>query len=136
MHTLKSSAESKLSLPPESYIYSIAPCGPAQATSSRQLAAISSDNALRVLDAQSLQLVHVISSQTHDNGGVTCLNNLRETYSNAPQAVYENLVATAGRDGTVRLWDVRSEGKPVIEMKNRKSVPFFHALARPSVNHS
>jgi WD repeat-containing protein 89 len=125
MRTLKISAHSSLSLPPNSYIYSITPCGPAQPTSpSRQLTVISSDDSLCVLDAESLRLLQVISSKTHEEGGVTALHNLRDLHSQLQQPSYENLVATTGRDGTVRTWDVRSYGQPVLEMKIRASIFF------------
>ena len=138
MHILKSLAESTLSLPIESYIYSIAPCGPAKSSSSpsNQLVTISSDDSLRILDGQILQLVHIVSSQIHGNGGVTCLNNLRETQSNNPQAGYESLVATAGRDGTIKLWDVRSKGEPAIQMRNGEfGFAFLHEFFYVSSNH-
>ncbi|KAK6539413.1 hypothetical protein TWF694_009638 [Orbilia ellipsospora] len=70
---------------------------------SSHLATISSDDRIRILDPSNLSVVTTSPSPVHNdvdnNGGVTCLKSLDE---NEP-----NILFTAGRDGTARLWDVR-----------------------------
>ena len=95
MHTLKPVASSTLSLPTDNYIYSIVPSAPGT------FAAISSDDSLRVFDA-SLNS-SVLSTAAH--AGVTSLRRFDDS-----------LLATGGRDGKVKMWDVRA-GKPVVEMQ-------------------
>jgi WD repeat-containing protein 89 len=104
MHVLHETAVSSLSLPSGTYIYAIT------AAPSSQFVAISSDDSLRLFDGQSLQPLAITSAKTHD--GVTALKEFRG--STAPF-----LLATAGRDGAVRLWDVRSgqHVKPAVEMR-------------------
>lgn len=104
MPTLQATAASTLSLPADNYIYSIA------ASAQASFAAISSDDSLRVFDAASLDHVSVISHKTH-TGGVTSLRSY--------PAGDSQLLATGGREGTVKLWDVRS-GNAVLEMEMRK----------------
>ncbi|KAJ5624925.1 hypothetical protein N7510_001234 [Penicillium lagena] len=109
MHTLTPIAASSLSLPTDSYIYSLTPAAPGS------FAAISSDDSLRVLDAANLDRGSVIARKTHD-GGVTALR----TYSSGDA----QLLATAGRDGRVRLWDARAgNGSAVVEMETVKHAP-------------
>jgi WD40 repeat protein len=107
MHHLQAVAASSLSLPAESYIYGITAAGPGT------FAAISSDDSLRVFDAADLNRGAVVSSHTHD-GGVTSLRS----YAGESQ-----LLTTGGRDGKVRIWDVRAgRGGPVVEMETGKSM--------------
>ncbi|EAU39322.1 conserved hypothetical protein [Aspergillus terreus NIH2624] len=94
MHTLQATASSSLSLAEGNYIYSIAPASPGS------FAAISSDDSLRVFDAAGLARVSVVAADTHT--GVTSLRS----YS-----VDQQLLATGGRDGKVKLWDLRSGKK-------------------------
>lgn len=84
---------SDLSLPLGSFIYSVLPIGD-------PLAAISSDDSLRIFDRASLALVQTIE-KTH--GGVTCLEYLSATAN--------TLCLTAGRDAAVRCWDPRLGNK-------------------------
>lgn len=105
MHTLKAIASSSLGLPAENYIYSIAASAPGY------FAAISSDDSLRVFDAANLDRVSVISRKTHD--GVSALRSY--TAGDA------QLLVTGGREGTVKVWDVRA-GNAVVEMETRESV--------------
>ncbi|KAA8651619.1 WD repeat protein [Aspergillus tanneri] len=90
MHTLKTTASSSLALAEGSYIYSIA------ASSPGSFAAISSDDSLRMFDAAGLNHVSVVAANTHE--GVTSL----KSYD-----VGQQLLATGGRDGKVKLWDLR-----------------------------
>jgi len=107
MHTLKAIASSSLGLPAENYIYSIAASAPGC------FAAISSDDSLRVFDAANLDRVSVISHKTHD--GVSALRSY--TTGDA------QLLMTGGREGTVKIWDVRA-GNAVVEIETGKSVSF------------
>lgn len=108
MHTLKAVASSTLSLPADNYIYSIVPSAPGT------FAAISSDDSLRVFDAANLDRGSVISNATH-NGGVTALRSFAMGES--------HLLATGGRDGKVKVWDVRAgNGSPVVEMETGEFV--------------
>lgn len=93
MHTLKPVNSSTLSLPTDNYIYTLT--SPTPGT----FAAISSDDSLRVFDANLNS--SVLSAAAHD--GVTSLRNFNDA-----------LLATGGRDGKVKLWDIRS-GKAVVE---------------------
>lgn len=103
MHNLKATAASSLSLPADSYIYSIAASAPGS------FSAISSDDSLRVFDAASLDHVSLVAAKTHD-GGVTSLRS----YGAGDQP----LLATGGRDGKVKLWDLRNgTGSAVVDMQ-------------------
>ena len=82
---------SSLSLPPDSYIYHLKPIGD-------KLAAVSSDDSLRIFDPTTLQtLSGAIRENVHS--GLTCL----ETDKRSGQAIF-----TAGRDSAIRCWDVRA----------------------------
>ena len=98
--TARPFATSSLSLPTNSYIYCIKAVG-------RSLAAISSDDSLRVFDPVTLQ---VSADRVFQNAhtGIVCLENVGDEI--------ESLV-TAGRDGYVRCWDLRS-GKKTVELKD------------------
>ncbi|KAJ5819315.1 hypothetical protein N7474_004906 [Penicillium riverlandense] len=119
MHTLTPIAASSLSLPTDSYIYSITPAAPGS------FAAISSDDSLRVFDAANLNRGSVVAPKTHD-GGVTALR----TYSSGDA----QLLTTAGRDGRLRLWDARAgNGSAVVEMETGR----FHTEENdPTTNSS
>lgn len=104
MHTLKATASSSLSLPAENYIYSITAAAPGSS-----FAAISSDDSLRVFDAADLRHVSVVAAQSHRQG-VTAL----KTY----QQHQQQLLTTGGRDGKVKVWDLRrGKGEAVVEME-------------------
>lgn len=89
-------SESPLSLPADSYIFKIL-----HIDQNATLAAISSDDSLRIFDPEKLQLeAGGIFNKTHE--GVTCL----ETFDADPHCVL-----TAGRDAAGRCWDLRSGRK-------------------------
>lgn len=90
-------ATTSLSLPPDSYVYKILP-------TDAHLAAISSDNSLRIIDPYTLQEISNGNLQNVQDG-VTCLE--------AADSDNHSLL-TAGRDGFVRRWDLRS-GKQNLE---------------------
>ena len=108
MQTASLQAASDLSLPPDSYVYSIVFCSAAQ-----DVAAIASDDSLRIVDASRLQ-----GPATYSNihAGVTCLRQF---------PVQPNILLTAGRDAAIRGWDIRS-GERVVELIDRT----FRHLAR------
>lgn len=109
MHTLKAVASSTLSLPADNYIYSIVPSAPGT------FAAISSDDSLRMFDAADLDRGSVVSAASH-SGGVTALRSFAMGES--------HLLATGGRDGKVKVWDVRAgNGSPVVEMETGEFFP-------------
>lgn len=117
---LRQQGQSSLSLPSGSYIYSLCETG------GHALAAISSDNSLRRFDRRTLELLSDgVISDTHSgpNGGVTGLCAV-DGGSNGSAAV----MATCGRDGTVKLWDSRTESrKATSTFSTGKDVdePFF-----------
>ncbi|KAB2578206.1 WD repeat containing protein [Lasiodiplodia theobromae] len=117
MRTAKLVAESDLSLPKDSYIYSL------RQTNSF-LTALSSDNSIRTFDPKTLQLLPggVIGSA---HSSVTCL----ETYSEDG-----NVLATAGRDGLVKCWDRRTK-KAVMEFRVPKPQG-LSALEVSSAHHA
>ncbi|KAI9752230.1 MAG: Transcriptional regulator [Chaenotheca gracillima] len=97
--SLQPIASSPLSLPEDSYIYAIYP------TVNNSLAAISSDDSLSICDRSTLRLVP--GGCIHNvHKGVTCLKGLDDS---------GNAVATAGRDGVARIWDLRT-GRMVGEL--------------------
>ena len=87
-------ATSLLSLPPDSYVYKIVEVN-------RRLAAISSDDSLRLLDLETLrEIAGGVLRNVHDGG--TCL----QTVDHDP-----NSLLTAGRDAVVRRYDMRNGHK-------------------------
>ncbi|KAL1851486.1 hypothetical protein Plec18167_008680 [Paecilomyces lecythidis] len=125
MNTLKAAGSSTLNLPKGSYIYSIS------ASTPDSFAAISSDDSLRTFDSSSLKLLSVPAIKTHEEG-VTCLKEYGHATEGGPQ-----LLATAGRDGKARLWDVRSgsgKGQPVVEMETAKCVPVLSLACSAETN--
>lgn len=93
--------QSALGLSEGAYIYSLASCGDVA------LAAISSDNSLRCFDRRTLKLMpDGASGPIHvgqeDASGATCLCEVSSGNEAAP------LLATSGRDGSVKVWDIRT----------------------------
>lgn len=114
MPALRSCSSSSLSLPAGSYIYSLCPSGPA-------LAAISSDNSLRRFDRNTLNLLpDGVVRDTHP-AGVSSL---------CPVDGDDGLLATCGRDGTVKLWDARSSGAAaVFHAGTSIAIRYIHILS-------
>ncbi|KAL0259078.1 hypothetical protein SLS55_006583 [Diplodia seriata] len=109
--------EADLSLPSDSYIYSLRPTATA-------LAALSSDDSLRIFDTKTLQLLPGgVISRVHES--VTCL----EPYSDEG-----NVLATAGRDGLVKCWDRRTR-KAVMDFRVPKPQG-LSALEVSSAHHA
>lgn len=108
MKTQKQIATSDLGLPPNSYIYNVVSAspqtGPYSYSLTTELAVISSDDSLRLLDPRTLKArPDGVLKDVHKS--VTCLRRYDEQ---------GNILATAGRDGLVRFWDKRS-GKKVMD---------------------
>jgi len=98
-------AISSLILPPNSYVYTIAPL-----SDRAQLAAISSDDSLRIIDSTTLKEgSNGVIPNVH--GGVTCLDVTKDD---------PNYILTAGRDGLVRCWDLRL-GQSTLEFQDGMS---------------
>ena len=96
-------ATSELSLSSNSYIYSIVSC-----PERPDIAAISSDDSLRIIDATRLQETNK-GTYRNVHAGVTCLRLLPDQ---------SNILLTAGRDAAIRGWDIRS-GEKLVEMIDR-----------------
>jgi WD40 repeat protein len=93
MQTSELLQSSSLSLPSGSYIYSVIPV-----TSSNTVAAISSDDTLRIFDSTTLQVIsNCAFGKIHE--GVTCLKNLDAK---------AGVLVTAGRDAKIRCFDPRT----------------------------
>jgi WD40 repeat protein len=122
-------ASSNAGLPPNSYIYKIISTAPRQdpLTYSKldQLAIISSDDSLRFLDPETLDVLPngIVKNV---NTKVTCL----ERANDAPS----NVVATAGRDGFIRFWDKRSRQK-VLEIQSRRHARFASSMENTSLTN-
>lgn len=97
--TTKQIAASNLSLPADTYIYSLA-------RSASGCAVISSDDSLRVFDPSNLSLVHT-AAKAHK--GLTCLR------ADSQGRGY----VTAGRDGAVKCWDERAKNAAGAMMTDR-----------------
>ncbi|KAG9762948.1 WD40 repeat-like protein, partial [Aureobasidium melanogenum] len=91
--TTKQLAYSGLSLPSDTYIYSLA-------RTATLCAAISSDDSLRYFDPTNLSLAHTVS-KAHE--GITCLKATSDGKG----------LMTAGRDGVVKCWDERAKSAGV-----------------------
>lgn len=115
MRTLNEVASSNLSLPPDTYIYSVLPIG-LPSTSPTQLAALCSDDSLRLISPD-LSL-STLKTHANVNASVTCANRFSDD---------GNLIATAGRDGLVRVLDARS-GSVVAEARMRKYLKTVQVL--------
>ncbi|KAF3481290.1 WD domain-containing protein [Arthroderma uncinatum] len=115
---LYSPSASSLSLPSESYIYSLCPSG------ASSLAAISSDNSLRRFDRNTLALLpDGVVKDTHPAG-----------VSSLCTADGDGLLATCGKDGTVKVWDGRSSGAVAV-FETEKGMPLLSVACNAS-SHS
>ncbi|KAF6234942.1 hypothetical protein HO173_006872 [Letharia columbiana] len=103
------------SLPADSYIYKIV-------IVNGNLAAISSDDSLRLLDLQTLrEIAGGVLNNVHD--GVTCL----QVVDHDPHSLL-----TAGRDAVVRRYDLRS-GQKTMQFGSDKNAPYL-SLASHGTN--
>lgn len=101
-------ATSSLSLPADSYIYKIVHVN-------GHLAAISSDDSLRLIDAKNLrEIAGGVLNKVHD--GVTCL----QTVDHDP-----NNLLTAGRDSVVQSYDLRA-GQKSMQFSDGQQTPENH----------
>lgn len=116
MKRASSTAISSLTLPLNSYIYTIAPIN-----HNAQIAAISSDDSLRIIDSSTLKEVsNGIIPNVH--AGVTCFDVTKDGL---------NYLSTAGRDGLVQYWDLREkcstlkfqDGEPGLKLLNQDTFP-------------
>ncbi|KAK2809255.1 hypothetical protein FQN50_003896 [Emmonsiellopsis sp. PD_5] len=118
---LHQKSQSSLALAPGSYIYSLCQSG------ADALAAISSDNSLRCFDRQTLHLLpDGVFKDVHPGrgGGVTCVREVHPTVSGG-----KNLIATSGRDGTVKVWDTRNARRDAVLTVTAEKAPPITALA-------
>ena len=98
-------ATSILSLPADSYIYKIVQVN-------GHLAAISSDDSLRLIDPKTLrEIASGVLKNVHD--GVTCL----QAVDHDP-----NSLLTAGRDAVVRRYDLRV-GQKTMQLSDGQQTP-------------
>jgi WD40 repeat protein len=113
MKTFRETASSNVGLPADSYIYAFATTSAQDDTrtdvfrplkKSDRLAVISSDDSLRVLDPSTLELLPD-GLYANANKGLTSLKRF------APNGQESNVFMTAGRDGQVCGWDLRSRSK-------------------------
>ncbi|OJD09757.1 hypothetical protein AJ78_08943 [Emergomyces pasteurianus Ep9510] len=113
--------QSSLSLPAGSYIYSLCQGGIGA------LAAISSDNSLRRFDRETLNVLPDGVFANIHGGGVTCACEVDPTAVEG-----KNMIATSGRDGTVKLWDVRSKRRDaILKVTTDKSAPVTSLTCSP-----
>ena len=90
---------SSLFLPADSYIYKIVPVN-------GLLAAISSDDSLRLIDLKTLREIGGgVVDRVH--AGVTCLQVVDQD---------PNSLLTAGRDAAVRSYDLRTGGQKTLQL--------------------
>ena len=103
---------SSLSLPPNTYIYQITP------VTTHLLAAISSDDSLRLIDPSTLQ---EITTTSGGGGGRGVLQNVHSGVTSL-QAVHDdpNGLLTAGRDGMVCRYDLRIGMKKTMQFSDGK----------------
>ncbi|PGH35339.1 hypothetical protein GX50_01803 [[Emmonsia] crescens] len=121
---LHQKSQSSLALPAGSYVYSLCQSG------IDALAAISSDNSLRRFDRETLNVLpDGVFADIHPGhgGGVTCVCEVD------PSGVEgKNMIATSGRDGTVKLWDVRNKRRDaVLTVTTDKSAPVTALTCSP-----
>jgi WD40 repeat protein len=118
MKSYQSTASSDLGLPKDVYIYSFATTAPQDdtrtdfyraLTPSDRLAVISSDDSLRLFDPSTLKL---LPSGLFPNVNIG-LTSVKRFATNGQES---NMLMTAGRDGRVRGWDLRTQSK-VLEFK-------------------
>jgi WD repeat-containing protein 89 len=129
MRTFKETASTSLNLPPDSYIYSFASLGKQTtepASPPDRLAVVSSDDSVRLFDSRTLRIL--------PDGVFENVN--KSVTSIRPSAASDRectLFLTAGRDGVVRGWDLRT-GAKAIEFSAPKGQPLSALDCNPSLN--
>ena len=107
---------STIGLPVHSFVYSVV-----HSSQIPSLSSISSDDSLRCCNPETLEVVTSFSQAHHS---VTCLTHR----DSAP-----NDVVTAGRDGAVRLWDVRRKEK-IAEITDLNHAPIISLASSNAVD--
>ncbi|KAF1812154.1 WD40 repeat-like protein [Eremomyces bilateralis CBS 781.70] len=126
MTSLTSTSSGNLGLPANSYIYSITPLTAqvgfksyAPVLGPGRMAALCSDDSVRFFDPERC-------SAGQSSSGSTALHNVNSSVTAlcrwAADGEECKNIFTTGRDGLVRLWDLRS-GKKSMELSSPKSVP-------------
>ncbi|KAL1952785.1 hypothetical protein VTO42DRAFT_4262 [Malbranchea cinnamomea] len=119
---LRQGPSSSLNLQPgAAYIYALAPCG------DDALAVISSDNSLRCFSRSTLQLL---------SGGVKTSIHVGQRQESGATGLCQvsvaggsPAVATSGRDGTVKIWDLRASGNDPVSTFFTENYPPLTALS-------
>lgn len=94
-------SSSTLSLPADTYIYKLT-----SVSGDDKLAAISSNDTLRLFDPSLQLLPHGALDQVHE--GVTCLENFEASVG---------CLLTAGRDAAVNVWDPRVGSQRLLQIR-------------------
>jgi WD40 repeat protein len=101
----KQVAQSNLSTPPDTYLYTLARTGSDYAT-------IGSDDSLRIFNIPDLKLTRTYASA---HKGISCLTSASDNTT----------LFTGGRDGVIRQWDPRiPASKPILELREPKGAGF------------
>jgi WD40 repeat protein len=101
----KQIAQSNLSTPPDTYLYTLARTGSDYAT-------IGSDDSLRIFNIPDLKLSRTYASA---HKGISCLTSASDNTT----------LFTGGRDGVIRQWDPRvPASKPILELREPKGAGF------------
>jgi len=107
MKTSELLQSSSLSLPSDSYIYSVIPV-----IGNTTIAAISSDDTLSIFDSTTLQVIsNCAFGKIHD--GVTCLKNLDAK---------AGVLVTVGRDAKIQCFDPRTGRNPSLELRHGNDI--------------
>jgi len=117
MYLLNVTSAFHIPSPTGTYVYDIVPI-----SASSALAAISSDDCLRILDSSTLQVKSLIKNSGKE---VTCLKSFG--------GEGDSVIAVGGRDGKVGLWDFRlGSGSKVGEVRSGEFVLLFVRIRRNS----
>lgn len=137
MRFLTSTSSGNLGLPSGSYIYSITPLTAQVGFRSygsvlrpSTMAALCSDESVRLIDPERC-------STSQSTSGPATLRDVSSSATTLCRWAAEGedckSILTTGRDGLVRLWDLRS-GKKSMELSSPKNVPLSALEASPASN--